>query len=116
LGGNIWGNFEFQEFDTPRPLTDLQVKNAKPGKRPPARRKGDPSKGAKEAQKQNRQKSTGVRPLLTLLQRRKSRLGLTNSLLDSFEVDLMLLDLRMPKTSGIDLLQTLKDRPSCEYR
>jgi len=28
------GNFEFQKIDTPRPLTDFQVKNAKPGKRP----------------------------------------------------------------------------------
>jgi len=38
------------------PLTDFQVKNATPGKKPPALRKGDPSKGTKEAQKQNGQK------------------------------------------------------------
>ncbi len=34
------------------------------------------------------------------------------SLLDRFAVDLMLLDLRMPKISGIDLLHMLKDRPN----
>jgi DNA-binding NarL/FixJ family response regulator len=34
------------------------------------------------------------------------------SLLDRLAVDLMLLDLRMPKISGIDLLHMLKDRPN----
>jgi DNA-binding NarL/FixJ family response regulator len=34
------------------------------------------------------------------------------ALLDTFTVDLMLLDLRMPKISGIDLLHMLKDRPN----
>jgi two-component system NarL family response regulator len=34
------------------------------------------------------------------------------SLLDRMTIDLMLLDLRMPKISGIDLLHMLKDRPN----
>lgn len=34
------------------------------------------------------------------------------SLLDRDPIDLMLLDLRMPKISGIDLLHMLKDRPN----